>query len=70
MDKWIGVDDELPEEGKPVLVYGKSQEWCNYAIDYMDKGDWMFWGIYNSRARGFDIIAWRYLPDPPESTII
>ena len=67
VDRWISVDDGLPEENSDCLVwyrcdtaYGKSESW---GIAHCSRGDW-----YTKHLHGDNIVVlyWHPLPEPPK----
>ena len=68
-DKWIDVNDRLPEDGKYVLCwyeyfrYGEhNRMFQTYGIGYQYNGSW---GGEVSNGTKAKVLAWRELPDPP-----
>ena len=68
-DKWIDVNDKLPENGKTVLCwyeyfrYGEyNRMFKTYGIGYQYNGHW---GGEVSNGTKAKVLAWRELPDPP-----
>ena len=69
-DKWISVDEALPETEKQVLVYyrykwGAGFTAYGYGISNHHKVDnrWNNFGI----PRDCEILSWQTLPEPPET---
>ena len=60
MDNWISVDDELPEDGKEVLVY-RNNYGCRIEIYYEG-----FWGVDNLMEKFYPVTHWQPLPDAPK----
>ncbi len=62
-DRWISVEDALPEEDVSVLCYMRIGEIV--VMEY--GGDGWYCGVtrYNPRA----VTHWMYLPEPPESEV-
>lgn len=68
-DKWIDVNDRLPENGENVLCwyeyfrYGEyNRMFKTYGIGYQYNGSW---GGEVSNGTKTKVLAWRELPDPP-----
>ena len=59
MDKWISVNDRLPERFERVLVCRKDKK---VEQGFRDVGDW--WHVYGTRTK--HITHWMPLPEPPK----
>lgn len=58
--EWISVKDELPEEGRRVLVsLTLNRSYTDIDTDRVIDGNWRRWGI--------DVTHWMPLPEPPET---
>jgi hypothetical protein len=55
--EWISVDDRLPEEDKPIIVFGKDGAEIYSGFHVMD---------FNNYYK--DVTHWMPLPSPPEAT--
>ena len=69
VDRWISVDEALPENDADCLVwykcdtaFGKSESW---GIAHCSRCDW-----YTKHLNGDNIVVlyWRPLPEPPNAT--
>ena len=61
-DRWISVDDKLPEKNDFVLIYDGSDMFVAW---YENEGMSEGWHSYDVTYDGFPpIIAWRPLPEP------
>lgn len=62
--QWHDVKDELPEDGKLVLVKYMCRSVCNYAVAYMEYGVWFSNDkMVDDYIYGSDVFAWMYIPD-------
>ena len=64
MDKWISVEDRLPEDGDWVLTFNQE----DYRMEvYGWFGDYYGIGFMNDLlTEGFKVTHWMTLPEPPE----
>lgn len=66
LDKWISVDDALPEDGKTVLCWYEYFRFGNYNRMYQDYGiGWQcrgWWGGISGV--NVKVLAWMTLPEP------
>ena len=62
--RWISVEERLPPENQPVLVYimSKMSDWKCVLIDMMWRGEW----VENPDRETHDITHWMPLPEPPK----
>ena len=61
--RWVSVDNELPIEGKKVLVLNKFWPYeIKEAVLYRDEGGW-FWG--EPQEEGIDVEHEYWMPLPP-----
>ena len=63
MSKWISVDDALPDNDVPVLVYLGATD-VDYEIDYMDNNS-DDGSDYWANTEGYTT-HWMPLPEPPK----
>lgn len=70
MNKWINVNDELPENGEDVLCwyeyfrYGSYNcMYQTYGIGYCFNGHWAGEVMNGTKCR---VLAWQPLPAPPK----
>ena len=58
MNKWIDVNDRLPENDREVLIYSL---WQTIDIGWYNNGEW---GCENYNCKDGDVVAWMPLPEP------
>ena len=58
MNKWIDVNDRLPENDREVLIYSL---WQTIDIGWYHSGEW---GCENYNCEDGDVVAWMPLPEP------
>ncbi len=65
MSEWISVDDRLPEDFDPVLMFAtKSRSW--YGVGFWCGGRVSFNGVSaHPSAVDFGVTHWMPLPEPP-----
>jgi len=64
--RWISVDDRMPEDTKAVLVW-VSDNMCHYAATFRPSGEWSSWQGSNQYWWCKFITHWMPLPAPPNS---
>ena len=73
-EKWIPLEERLPEEGIPVLVWYEYFRYGEYNKMYRTYGiGWQYGGDWGGDVSGMNArcIAWRPLPEPyrPERSV-
>jgi len=65
-DRWVKVQDKLPEHGQKVICYGKS--WgMNFSMVYIDfDGKTKFANVIAGCFDNPDVTHWQPLPEPPK----
>lgn len=61
-DRWISVEEALPEEKRAVLVW--QPQYLNSYVVTLSEGEWYVFGGYGTKV--FGVTHWRPLPEPPK----
>lgn len=61
-DRWISVEERLPEEKRAVLVW--QPQYLNSYVVTLSEGEWFVFGGYGTRV--FGVTHWRPIPEPPK----
>ena len=61
-DRWISVEERLPEEKHAVLVW--QPQYLNSYVVTLSEGEWYVFGGYGTKV--FGVTHWKPLPEPPK----
>lgn len=70
VNRWISVEDELPENNKSYITYAETTKYCNHNeipeelrinILYFNGEEW-----YDDECRYYNVTHYMPLPEPPE----
>lgn len=70
VNRWISVEDALPEKDKSYITYAETTKYCNHNeipedsrinVLYFDGEDW-----YDGECIYYNVLHWMTLPESPE----
>lgn len=73
VDRWISVEDALPEKDKSYITYAETTKYCNHNeisedsrinVLYFDGDEW-----YDGECRYYNVLYWMPLPESPKKEV-
>lgn len=73
VNRWISVEDALPEKDKSYITYAETTKYCNHNeipedtrinVLYFNGEEW-----YDEECIYYNVLHWMPLPDPPKQEV-